>query len=68
MMPNTARMFSECIHTVEVRKNASVTEVYNWLNKNIEPTENGFRPWIRVGTQLKFKHERDAVLTALRWT
>lgn len=68
MMPKTAQMFSECVHPVEIRKDAEPRAVYKWLCNNIVPAENGFRPWIRVGTTLKFKYERDAVLTALKWT
>jgi hypothetical protein len=68
MLPETARMFSLCVHRVVARADAPNADVIRWMNENIAKTESGFRPWIRMGQEFKFVHERDAVMFALRWS
>jgi hypothetical protein len=67
MLPETARMFTQCVHRVVVRDSAFGPDTLDWLTNNIAKTEAGFRPWIRMGREFKFMHERDAVMFALKW-
>ena len=68
MLPETARMFSQCVHRVVARKDSYGPDVVRWLTDNIAKTESGFRPWTRMGREFKFMYERDAVAFALKWS
>ena len=68
MLPETARMFDQCVHSVVIRENVQAFDVLKWATTNIDKTESGFRPWIRMGREFRFMHERDAVAFALKWS
>ena len=68
MLPETARMFSWCVHCVTPRKDAYGPDIHRWLIDNIPKTDAGFRPWIRSDREFRFMHERDAIMFALRWS
>ena len=68
MLPETARMFAQCVHRVVARADAYGLDTMRWLNNNIAKTDAGFRPWIRIGREFKFVHEHDAVAFALKWS
>ena len=68
MQPETARMFSLCVHSVTPRKDAQGPDIMRWLSDNIAKTESGFRPWTRADREFRFMHERDAIMFALRWS
>ena len=68
MLPETAQMFSQCVHRVVPRKEAYGPDIMRWLTDNIPKTDAGFRPWIRSDREFKFMHERDAIMFALKWS
>lgn len=68
MLPQTARMFAQCVHGVVARTDAHGPDIMRWLTDNIAKTDAGFRPWIRMGQEFKFMYERDAVAFALKWS
>lgn len=68
MLPETGRMFMQCVHRVVARDDSYGPDVVRWLTDNISKTESGFRPWIRMGREFKFMYERDAVAFALKWS
>lgn len=68
MLFETGRMFMQCVHRVVARDDSYGPDTVRWLENNIAKTESGFRPWIRMGREFKFMHERDAVAFALKWS
>jgi len=58
----------QCVHRVVARDDSYGPDTVRWLEKNIAKTESGFRPWIRMGREFKFMHERDAVAFAMKWS
>lgn len=68
MLPETGRMFMQCVHRVVARDDSYGPDVVRWLTDNIAKTDSGFRPWIRSDKEFKFMHERDAVAFALKWS
>ena len=67
MLPETGQMFEQCIHAVTVRDGVDPLQVYAWLRQTIDPTENGFQPWVRYKQVIKFLRSQDAVSCALKW-
>lgn len=67
MLPETADMFSRCVHSVHIRQGINYITVFKWLRANISPTETGFMPWVRNGPTIQFLREGDAVMCALMW-
>lgn len=68
MLPETGRMFAQCVHRVAARADADIMDTMRWLSDNIAKTDAGFQPWIRIGQEFKFMYERDAVAFALKWS
>ena len=69
MSPETAQMFSQCVHRVRARDNADWAHMMAWLMANIQKNGSGFGPWTRtVDREFKFMHKQDAVMFALKWS
>jgi hypothetical protein len=55
------------INTELLRKTRTRANLFMWLAKNIEPDNNGFRPYTYTEYKFFFKRSKDATAFALKW-